>query len=77
MKDYFFEAMKDSDWSEFVTDRDFDINSHNSLNESSFKALLVYEPIGFCFAQSKNLAHFTDRHRCFFRFIHFRHLSFR
>lgn len=29
MKDYFFEAMKDSDWSEFVTDRDFDINSHN------------------------------------------------
>ena len=29
MKDYFFEAMKDSDWAESVTDRDFDINSHN------------------------------------------------
>ena len=29
MKDYFFEAMKDSDWGESVTDRDFDINSHN------------------------------------------------
>lgn len=29
MKDYFFEAMKDSDWGESVTDWDFDINSHN------------------------------------------------
>ena len=29
MKDYFFEAMKDSDWGESVTDLDFDINSHN------------------------------------------------
>lgn len=30
MEDYFFEAMKDSDWGESVTDFDFDINSHNS-----------------------------------------------
>lgn len=29
MKDYFFEAMKDSDWGESVTDQGFDINSHN------------------------------------------------
>ena len=29
MKDYFFEAMKDSDWSESITDWGFDINSHN------------------------------------------------
>lgn len=29
MKDYFFEAMKDSDWGESITDWDFDINSHN------------------------------------------------
>lgn len=29
MKDYFFEAMKNSDWGESVTDRVFDINSHN------------------------------------------------
>ena len=30
MKDFFFEAMKDSDWGESVTDFDFDINSHNN-----------------------------------------------
>ena len=30
MEDYFFEAMKDSDWGESVTDFDFDVNSHNS-----------------------------------------------
>lgn len=29
MEDYFFKAMKDSDWGESVTDWDFDINSHN------------------------------------------------
>jgi hypothetical protein len=29
MKDYFFKAMKDSDWGESVTDWGFDINSHN------------------------------------------------
>ena len=29
MEDYFFEAMKDSDWGESVTDWDFDIKSHN------------------------------------------------
>ena len=29
MKDFFFEAMKDSDWGESVTDFDVDINSHN------------------------------------------------
>lgn len=28
MKDYFFEAMKDSDWEESVTDFDFDTNAH-------------------------------------------------
>lgn len=28
MEDYFFKAMKDSDWGESVTDFDFDINSH-------------------------------------------------
>lgn len=29
MKDFFFEAIKDSDWGESVTDWDFDVNSHN------------------------------------------------
>ena len=29
MEDYFFKAMKDSDWGESVTDWDFDIKSHN------------------------------------------------
>jgi len=28
MKDYFFEAMKDSDWGESVTDFDCDVNAH-------------------------------------------------
>lgn len=33
MKDYFFEAMKDSDWGESVTDFDFDTHHQDMTND--------------------------------------------
>lgn len=33
MKDFFFEAMKDSDWGESVTDFDFDTHRQDMLND--------------------------------------------
>ena len=44
MKDYFFEAMKDSDWGESITDWDFDINSHNRELVDDCERIVKEEP---------------------------------
>ena len=44
MKDYFFEAMSDSDWGESVTDWNFDINSHNKELLGDCERVVKEEP---------------------------------
>ena len=44
MEDYFFKAMKDSDWGESVTDWDFDIKSHNQELVDDCEKVVKEEP---------------------------------
>lgn len=44
MEDYFFEAMKDSDWGESVTDFDFDINAHRQDMLDDCERVVSEEP---------------------------------